>query len=68
MDVLKNVRSRGGLTATNIQYTCMNCGRVISNPSGQGAYGRRFCCDDCKDEYMEKSKQASAKYELSGAK
>ncbi|MDD4983473.1 MAG: hypothetical protein PHH82_01375 [Candidatus ainarchaeum sp.] len=67
MDVLKNVRNRGGLTSTVIQYTCMNCKKVILE-SGPGAYGRRFCCEDCKDEYMEKTKQASDKYQLSGAK
>ena len=28
----------------------MNCGKPIENP--EGPFGRRFCSDKCKKEYM----------------
>ncbi len=59
MDVLKNVKNRGGLGGSStIQYTCMNCRKVIQD-SGAGVYGRRFCCEACKDEYMKKTQFVS---------
>lgn len=30
---------------------CMNCGAVIDNPFG-GIDARRFCCSECKEEYL----------------
>ncbi|MBI2598013.1 MAG: hypothetical protein HYW50_02355 [Candidatus Diapherotrites archaeon] len=30
--------------------TCMMCGR--SFPAGSGIYGRRFCSEECRNEYL----------------
>jgi len=53
MDVIgKNSASRGrAYNAPKKEYRCMNCGKVIDNPTG-GYDERRFCSPKCKDEYL----------------
>jgi DNA-directed RNA polymerase subunit RPC12/RpoP len=47
-----NFNIKGARNSPKMEYTCMNCRKILENP--EGPFGKRFCSEECRREYMGK--------------